>query len=86
MNGNCLSANSIVGAPMELDHIIPESLGGATQEEFLWLACSLYNDQKSDRITALDPRRARWYASSTRVTRFGSNTFNGPMREIASLT
>ena len=71
---------------MEFDHIIPESLDESTQEENPWLACSLYNDHKSVRIAALDPQRARWYASSTRVTRFGSNTFDGQMREVASLT
>jgi hypothetical protein len=40
---------------MELDHLIPVSLGGPTVEENLWLACSLCNDHKSDRIAALDP-------------------------------
>jgi len=53
--GYCQSAEAIVGAPMEIDHIIPESLGGLTQEENLWLACSLCNDHKADRVTALDP-------------------------------
>jgi 5-methylcytosine-specific restriction endonuclease McrA len=40
---------------MEIDHIIPESLGGLTEESNLWLACSLCNDHKGDRIAALDP-------------------------------
>ena len=40
---------------MEVDHIIPESLGGATVEDNLWLACSLCNDHKGDRIAAADP-------------------------------
>jgi hypothetical protein len=40
---------------MEIDHLIPESLGGLTEEENLWLACSLCNDHKADRIAALDP-------------------------------
>ena len=53
--GYCLTAESIVGAPMEIDHIIPQSLGGLTEEENLWLACSLCNDHKGDRIAALDP-------------------------------
>src|SRR5438874_933550 len=54
--GYCLSAESIVGAPMEIDHLIPESLGGLTEEENLWLACSLCNDHKSDRVSAVDPQ------------------------------
>ena len=53
--GYCLSSVYIVGAPMEIDHIIPVSLGGPTEEENLWLACSLCNDHKSGRIAALDP-------------------------------
>src|SRR5262245_9317297 len=53
--GYCLTAEAVVGAPMELDHVIPESLGGRTEEENLWLACSLCNDHKAGRIAALDP-------------------------------
>ncbi len=53
--GYCLTSEHIVGAPMEIDHIIPISLGGPTEEENLWLACSLCNDHKSGRIASLDP-------------------------------
>jgi 5-methylcytosine-specific restriction endonuclease McrA len=53
--GYCLTAEAIVGTPMELDHLIPESLGGLTEEANLWLACSLCNDHKNDRIAGLDP-------------------------------
>lgn len=55
--GYCLTAEAIVGTPMEIDHIIPQSLGGPTEEGNLWLACSLCNDHKADRIAALDPVR-----------------------------
>src|SRR5260221_464572 len=69
--GYCLTAEAIVGAPMELDHLIPESLGGPTEEQNLWLACSLCNDCKADRVAGLDaesgevvrlfdPRRQSW--------------------------
>ena len=40
---------------MELDHLIPEALGGVTAEENLWLACSPCNDAKGSRIAAQDP-------------------------------
>jgi HNH endonuclease len=53
--GYCLTAEAIVGTPMELDHLIPESLGGLTEEVNLWLACSLCNDSKSSRIAFEDP-------------------------------
>jgi 5-methylcytosine-specific restriction endonuclease McrA len=53
--GYCLTSERIVGTPMELDHLIPEALGGATEEENLWLACSLCNDAKGSRIAWEDP-------------------------------
>src|SRR5208283_4928348 len=53
--GYCLTAESIVGTSMELDHLIPEALGGLTGEDNLWLACSLCNDSKGCRIAAEDP-------------------------------
>ncbi len=53
--GYCLSAEAIVGMAMEMDHLVPEALGGLTEEENLWLACSLCNDCKSDRLAAADP-------------------------------
>lgn len=36
--GYCLSAEAIVGAPMEIDHLVPQALGGLTEEDNLWLA------------------------------------------------
>jgi 5-methylcytosine-specific restriction endonuclease McrA len=53
--GYCHTAEAIVGTPMEFDHLIPQSLGGLTEEDNLWLACSLCNDHKVNRIAALDP-------------------------------
>lgn len=53
--GYCLSTESVVGTPMEIDHIIPQSLGGPTEEDNLWLACPLCNDHKGNRMAALDP-------------------------------
>ena len=41
--------------PMEIDHIVPQALGGPTTEDNLWLACSLCNASKGDRLVALDP-------------------------------
>ena len=53
--GYCLTSTRITGTPAELDHIIPESLGGPTVRENLWLACSMCNDHKGNRIAAADP-------------------------------
>lgn len=53
--GYCLTSARITGTPMEIDHIVPESLGGPTTPENLWLACSMCNDHKGSRIAAPDP-------------------------------
>ncbi len=53
--GYCLTTERITGAPMEIDHIIPHSLGGPTEEDNLWLACSPCNDHKGNQIAAIDP-------------------------------
>jgi hypothetical protein len=52
--GYCLTPESIVGEPMNIEHIIPVSAGGATEEDNLWLACWLCNLHKGDRHTAQD--------------------------------
>jgi len=53
--GYCLSAQAIAGQKMEIDHFIPEALGGKTEEENLWLACRDCNGFKGERVAALDP-------------------------------
>ncbi len=69
--GYCLTSEDIVGTPMDFEHIIPECKGGPTQEENLWLACSLcnsykgsrteYEDQVSGQIVRLfHPRQQVW--------------------------
>lgn len=40
---------------MEIDHLFPRSLGGPTVEDNLWLACSLCNDHKGNRLLVVDP-------------------------------
>jgi 5-methylcytosine-specific restriction endonuclease McrA len=39
--GYCLTTELLSGAPMEIEHILPDSLGGLTEHSNLWLACSL---------------------------------------------
>jgi hypothetical protein len=53
--GYCLTAEAITGISLEIDHLIPEALGGLTQDENLWLACGPCNSRKSDRVVARDP-------------------------------
>ena len=70
--GYCLSVQTVMGASLEIDHLVPEAEGGPTVEENLWLACSECNNHKSSRQVAQDPytgelaplfnpRKQRWY-------------------------
>lgn len=53
--GYCLTSEQVVGLPMEIDHLIPQALGGSSAEENLWLACPACNAFKGHRISAHDP-------------------------------
>ena len=44
---------------MELDHLVPQSRGGRSERQNLWLACSQCNDFKSDRVRARDSETGR---------------------------
>ena len=57
--GHCLSQVDVVGHPMEIDHIIPESKGGKTIQENLWLACRRCNEFKGARTHARNPETRR---------------------------
>lgn len=52
----CLTTEEIAGARFTIDHIVPESLGGATIPDNLCLACWQCNLIKGNRIAAVDPR------------------------------
>jgi HNH endonuclease len=53
--GYCLSPRHLVMARLEIEHIIPRSRGGATEESNLWLGCPLCNRAKGDQVEAVDP-------------------------------
>ena len=71
--GYCLCSELLMGMPMELDHLLPESRGGRTARDNLWLACPQCNGYKAGRVRQRDPltgrlvplfnpRRDRWAA------------------------
>lgn len=71
--GYCLSSEEIVGLPMEIEHLMPQALGGPTTRRNLWLACTACNSFKGHRISAPDqqtgemvrlfnPREQSWSA------------------------
>ncbi|MBI3760379.1 MAG: HNH endonuclease [Chloroflexi bacterium] len=53
--GYCRTAEHLTGTPLEIDHLIPESTGGLTIQDNLWLACHRCNEFKGDRTVATDP-------------------------------
>lgn len=53
--GYCQTQEPVIGMPLEIEHIVPEALGGDSTESNLWLACPRYNRYKGARTTAADP-------------------------------
>lgn len=52
--GYCQSSERWLGIAHEVEHIVPVSVGGANQEDNLWLACRRCNSFKADRVKAID--------------------------------
>ena len=50
----CQSQQRLMGVSLNIDHIVPQSLGGTTELDNLCLACWDCNLIKGDRTTALD--------------------------------
>lgn len=57
--GYCLSPQHLVLARLEIEHILPRSRGGSSEESNLWLSCPLCNRHKADRTSAVDPETGR---------------------------
>ena len=53
--GYCQSSEEITGIPLEIEHLMPEALGGPTRRDNLWPACRQCNALKGDRVAGLDP-------------------------------
>ncbi len=53
--GYCLTPQSFTAMPMHVEHIIPLSAGGASDESNLWLACPLCNGHKGAQTHGVDP-------------------------------
>jgi hypothetical protein len=53
--GYCLTAKLVSGAQMHIEHIIPTSKGGTSDESNLWLSCAWCNSYKGVQISASDP-------------------------------
>lgn len=53
--GYCRSSEEITGAPLEIEHLLPEALGGPTRRDNLWASCRQCNALKGGRVVATDP-------------------------------
>jgi hypothetical protein len=52
----CQISERIIGPLLEIDHIVPQSKGGSSEEANLTLACPLCNGHKSNITEAIDPQ------------------------------
>jgi len=68
----CQTQAALIGRPLEVDHIIPEALGGVSDESNLCLACSTCNQYKGSNITGIDP------VTGDEVTLFNPRTNRWP--------
>ncbi len=89
--GYCLTPASFLPVRFEIEHIIPESAGGKTARENLWLSCPSCNSFKGVKVEAIDPdtqkivplfnpRRQSWFEHFTWSiddTRIIGSTANG---------
>jgi hypothetical protein len=57
--GYCLSPQHLVMARLEIEHLIPRSRGGTSDESNLWLSCPICNRHKADKVSAIDPATGR---------------------------
>jgi hypothetical protein len=53
--GYCQTQQVVIGIPLHIEHIIPLAAGGTSDEENLWLACSVCNNYKGVQTHGLDP-------------------------------
>lgn len=53
--GYCRTHQDYNLIPFEIEHIIPIANGGTDEEGNLWLACSVCNGHKADKMQAVDP-------------------------------
>lgn len=53
--GYCLTQEIVVSYPLHIEHLLPEAKGGTSNEENLWLSCSVCNNFKGTQTEYEDP-------------------------------
>jgi hypothetical protein len=80
--GYCLSPQYLVMARLGIEHILPFARGGTDDEAYLWLACPLCNDHKSDKIEAMDPDTGAIVPLFNRRTQLWRDPFSPCIRKL----
>ncbi len=57
--GYCLVSQDLIPIRLTIEHIIPRSAGGSSEEKNLWLSCSTCNSHKGSQVQATDPRSGK---------------------------
>ncbi|KAA0230493.1 HNH endonuclease [candidate division KSB1 bacterium] len=68
--GYCLRSEELTGERMTIEHIHPQSRGGPSSEDNLWLACRRCNEFKGVQTHAIDPatgKRTRFFNPRTQL-------------------
>ncbi len=53
--GYCRTSSVLIARPLTVEHLIPRSKGGTSDEQNLWLSCRSCNQFKGTQIEAIDP-------------------------------
>lgn len=53
--GYCQAPQRVLPYRLEIEHLLPVSLGGSDERDNLWLSCHKCNKLRSNRLQALDP-------------------------------
>jgi len=77
----CLSKSDLLGTDLEVEHIIPESLGGASSLDNLCASCSTCNRHKASKVWAIDPNTGRGTRLFHRANKNGSDISAGVKTE-----
>lgn len=60
--GYCLSHQRYTMSKLEIEHLIPKSVGGTNAEENLWLSCGLCNRYKGTQTTGFDEETQKFHS------------------------
>jgi len=75
--GYCQTQEIVVSYPLHIEHLLPEAKGGTSDEENLWLTCSVCNNYEGHKRTQKTPRRVKLCLYSTLAHKTGRNISPG---------